>query len=760
MNKRGFSLHFPHHHWLVAGVVLLALAVRLYGVTNPLFDYHSWRQTTTATVALNFYHMGMNPWDPRVDWGGREAIPFPEEFPAYAFGVALLYRLFGVQDIMGRLASIAFGVATVPLLYLLVKKETDPLTGLFAALFYTLSPYGIYFTRTFQPEGAMVFFSVASLVAFREWLEKEKFALFLLAVVTTALMLSIKLPTLHLGLPMLFLLWRRHHGEFWRRRPVWGFWLLSSLLPIAWYAWAHFWGSASGEGSLFLDAQVLGGPQEWFSLSFYQKLGQGLVNNVLTPVGAVLFLWGVVWARKGGLGLFWFWLAGLALYFWAAASGLIANDYYLLPAVLAMAPFVGLGAAALHRSLAPPSPTLSGALAAVLFLALGVMSFQTIQPLYQPEEELIEAGQQIDQQIAVDSGVVVASKAARPQLLYAARRRGWRIPVEELTLAQAEDYRKKGARYLAVMDPWAAADPGIRTRLFRRYATIIARPGYLVLDLNNEAKGHLWDALFGGELLLLAGEAMPQNPPLGETLNLNLYWQTTAKPKEDYNIFVHLVNRKGEMVAQGDSPPTPFPTTQWTEGDIIKDQRRISLPQGIAPGWYRLEIGLYRYPSLERLPLTGPRDTVAMPLKMAPPPTPPPTHPTTALVGKGARLLGYDLETASGREVRLRLHWQGEALMDKDYTVFVHLEKEGRLLAQHDAEPAGGNFPTSLWEPGERIVDEHRLVVPSRVAPGEYRLVVGMYLLATGERLPVMSEGIPHPNDGVVLTTISIKEEP
>ena len=47
-----------------------------------------------------------------------------------------------------------------------------------------------------------------------------------------------------------------------------------------------------------------------------------------------------------------------------------------------------------------------------------------------------------------------------------------------------------------------------------------------------------------------------------------------------------------------------------------------------------------------------------------------------------------------------------------------------------------GDYPTSVWAPGEDIVDPHAIVLPADIAPGQYRLLVGMYSLETLVRLP------------------------
>ncbi|MBP6789229.1 MAG: DUF2723 domain-containing protein [Candidatus Promineofilum sp.] len=94
-----------------------------------------------------------------------------------------------------------------------------------------------------------------------------------------------------------------------------------------------------------------------------------------------------------------------------------------------------------------------------------------------------------------------------------------------------------------------------------------------------------------------------------------------------------------------------------------------------------------------------------------------------------------------GGQLPVTLTWQGLAEMDADYTVFVQvLDAADRLVGQVDAWPVQGTFPTSQWTPGETVVDPYLVQLSADLPPGDYRIHVGLYLLATGQRLPVVDE--------------------
>jgi uncharacterized membrane protein len=106
---------------------------------------------------------------------------------------------------------------------------------------------------------------------------------------------------------------------------------------------------------------------------------------------------------------------------------------------------------------------------------------------------------------------------------------------------------------------------------------------------------------------------------------------------------------------------------------------------------------------------------------------------------KSIRLVGYRYQ-ADGSSLAVVLAWQAEAPIERDYAVFVHLlAADGRIVSQSDAQPHwGGDWPTSRWVPGERVLDGHRLVVPPAIPPGPYQVHVGLYSWPALERLQVL----------------------
>lgn len=257
----------------------------------------------------------------------------------------------------------------------------------------------------------------------------------------------------------------------------------------------------------------------------------------------------------------------------------------------------------------------------------------------------------------------------------------------------------------------------------------------------------------------------------GEDLELTLHWQAGRPRASGVHVFVHVVGQDGRRLAPADGPPLSgpagaLPMDHWPAGETLPDRRRLRLPADLSPGLYRLEVGLYDPVTGDRLPVVaGEGHVVESALildyfRVLGSSGTDLQHPDEALslelVGEGdrVRLLGYSLgpgPVAAGASLDLVLHWQAVERLRADYTVFVHLlDGEDRIWGQGDGRPMGGYYPSGLWDPGEVVVDPHRIAVDPGAAPGIYRLAVGLYHLPTGRRLAA-SDG-----DRVILGEVEV----
>jgi hypothetical protein len=114
-------------------------------------------------------------------------------------------------------------------------------------------------------------------------------------------------------------------------------------------------------------------------------------------------------------------------------------------------------------------------------------------------------------------------------------------------------------------------------------------------------------------------------------------------------------------------------------------------------------------------------------------------HRVGATFGDQIQLLGYDL-IQDASSLRLVLHWRAQAQVADDYVVFVHLydPKTETIVAQSDARPLNGTYPTNWWRVQEIVSDEALLPIAD-VPAGTYRLAIGIYEVDTEVRPPVVT---------------------
>ncbi len=93
-----------------------------------------------------------------------------------------------------------------------------------------------------------------------------------------------------------------------------------------------------------------------------------------------------------------------------------------------------------------------------------------------------------------------------------------------------------------------------------------------------------------------------------------------------------------------------------------------------------------------------------------------------------------------GDTLVLTLYWRALEQVPENYQAFVHLlGADGRPVAQQDKlNPA--DFPTRRWPLDRYVRDPYAFELPDDLPAGRYRLTVGLWLQASGQRLPVVDE--------------------
>jgi 4-amino-4-deoxy-L-arabinose transferase-like glycosyltransferase len=155
-----------HNRAAFVCIFALALAVRLYHLTQPPLDFHPARQYRGAQVARGFYMPGNGRfplWEQQLaaldQFQGGLLEP-----PVLDFIAAQAFKLVGGEKLwVPRLMSIFFWLIAAGFLYLLASRLATPAAAFLSLLFFLFLPYGILASRSFQPEPLMILLMVAAL---------------------------------------------------------------------------------------------------------------------------------------------------------------------------------------------------------------------------------------------------------------------------------------------------------------------------------------------------------------------------------------------------------------------------------------------------------------------------------------------------------------------------------------------------------------------------------------------------------------------
>jgi hypothetical protein len=248
----------------------------------------------------------------------------------------------------------------------------------------------------------------------------------------------------------------------------------------------------------------------------------------------------------------------------------------------------------------------------------------------------------------------------------------------------------------------------------------------------------------------------------GKPATILLEWKVTAPQPADIFSVVQLINQQMYAMPGGSDQHVLFylyPSARWQPGDIIPDWHVVNVPADLPDGIYRWGAGAYVPPSQGRLPVTPPTvpsgpqltdlwlwDAVRVPAPTVGTLLPAGVTRLNAQLDGRINLEGYRLERGANQWA-VTLYWRAQHPPVGDYIVFVHAERDDKLIAQRDDKPP---IPTWAWQPGELIITTYSLDLPSN-APEPKRLNVGMYSYPSLERLAVEQDGAVRGDKRVII---------
>jgi hypothetical protein len=250
-------------------------------------------------------------------------------------------------------------------------------------------------------------------------------------------------------------------------------------------------------------------------------------------------------------------------------------------------------------------------------------------------------------------------------------------------------------------------------------------------------------ARFGPEMALATLDVPARHEQGQPTLDVSAGWLATAAQSANRVARWTIYDAHGTPVmTQTIDLATGSPSSAWPAGAYVVGKTRLDIPNTLSAGTYRLGVTLLNlathaeegsFFASSSFEIVGhPRSFVVPPMQ----------HRCDIEFGQQIKLLGYDTQSQISNlksQVTLTLYWQAVTAPRDDYKVFVHLfdPTNEQIVAQHDAMPCDGRYPTSWWTAGE-IVSETITFSLGSVKPGAWRLAVGLYEPRTATRLAAL----------------------
>ncbi|OGG16280.1 hypothetical protein A3D77_02365 [Candidatus Gottesmanbacteria bacterium RIFCSPHIGHO2_02_FULL_39_11] len=497
-------LHFIKGDLFILLVILgLAFFVRLYKITSPIADWHSWRQADTSSVTRSFVRNGINLLYPtyhdlsnvasgKDNPNGYRMV----EFPLYNFFSTVTDKIFVgyTIEISGRLTSIFASLLSIIFLFLIARRFLGRRESVLTAIFFAVIPYNIFFSRVILPEpllaslsvGMIYFFDTFAihLALFSKGKREKRIILKLILTGILALLFAsgaalIKPISLFLYPVVIYVFIRRLKLSFSTLLAI-GIALFATLIPLLlWRKWvanfpegvpAYTW-LLNGDGIRFKGA--------WFYWIFADRIGR-----------LILGYWGVVFVSLGLLfkkpkegWVFHIWGLGALLYLVVIATGNVRHDYYQIFIVPILCIFAAKGVVFLldhagkifNRVFVYP-------FVLICFIFMLMFGWYFIKDYYNINHpEIIEAGLAVEK-YTPDKALVVAPYNGDTAFLYQTHRWGWPVLTEPI-----DSLVKKGADYYVSLNYDDVTQQLMREALNKEstkgYKIIQELPNYILIQL-------------------------------------------------------------------------------------------------------------------------------------------------------------------------------------------------------------------------------------------------------------------------------------
>lgn len=574
-------------------------------------------------------------------WRGiSSSTGFPNA-PMSVWLYALPLRLWPPHPYAATLFTGLLGVAAVGGTYWLTRRYWGMRAATVAALMLTVSPWAIIFSRKIWAQDLLPFFAVGwAIGAALAFVEGRK-AFLLLHLVCLAI--AVQIHPAALGLvpaTLLFLL-------VFRRRVDWRYVLLGGGLAALTAApfLLYLFGRWQADGGLSLSSGGAVRPISLDSLRLIFTISTGEGARSLAGAGhnglpgetIMRWLWlawilcGIVWAIRQWVGrrhdpaskvaficLAWFFVPALA-FVWQWTPVYLHYFIAVMPA-----PFV-LAGAFFSRLLdaLPPRGRVAAGTVVIALIAMQLASWVSVMAAVAANPLAGGFGIPLGVKLsAADNARRLLNESGATEVLLAGDGSDperedfpaeFRALLHDVSLRYVDLNREAvfpGALSVVLLDTPLADSPASTRELYERAAedeTLFPVSGtdlaYTTMTLPPNSFPAA-DVILQPEPLLanfarFFGHNALRRTPEGQLWDV--YWRPADNPDpSDYHLFNHLIDGSGARIAQADG--AAFSGDQWRAGDVVINRFMLPLT-GEAQPPLTMRVGMYRFPSLENVPV-------------------------------------------------------------------------------------------------------------------------------------------------------------
>jgi hypothetical protein len=472
-------------------IIISGFIARLINVADPILEVAMWRQCDTASIARNFYYYGMNIFYPQVlTSGATEGYIGETEFHLYPFTVAILYKIFGVHEYLGRLVSILAFCGGAFFLYKLSRKYTNEMVAIIALLFYTFNPYIFFYSRSFQPESTMLFLSITMLYFFSEWIEKEGWWRFAMMTLCATAAFLVKIPTICLGLPLLYLCLRKYRINFILQWKLWFFAVISLVPVILWCRHSSYLNSINGLswGNFHLSSYSTYIDPHFYYRVFYAEI----FESCLIYIGGIFFVLGILFTiRKEELRYIHYWLIAMIISYFLGGAGTAWHTYHTITIIAPASLLVGYAISNSVKLINEYKVTgKTRVVLLILFVSMAAslpfISYHKITGRYKAKRlakdyPIYEVGKIVDE-VVPRNDLIIGGLWGGPEILYYSNRRGWARNVYDCSIGSIESLKQKGAKYF-VTTAQEAIGSSVLEYLKNKCETIRSTSEFIIVKL-------------------------------------------------------------------------------------------------------------------------------------------------------------------------------------------------------------------------------------------------------------------------------------